>query len=346
MLVAYSFDEKTARVSGQPLRVAESVPAGAPPGYAPFAVSASGVLAYSSTYIHGRELVWFDRSGRRLGNVGEAGDYATPRLSPDGREVAVSMREGARGDTDIWVFDFGRAAWSRFTFDPANDRAPLWSPDGSRIVFGSASTGLLNLYEKPLSGAGEARLLVASSEDKFPTDWSRDGRFLVYHTFGGKTAWDLWVAPTDGGKPFPFLASRFTEVQGQISPDGRWMAYATDESGRFEIYVAEFPGRRGRWQVSTNGGMQPVWRADGRELFYLGPDQTLLSSEVRSGVSFEAAAPVALFKANFPPSVPAYWRYYDTSADGQRFLVAALLAEAGATPIDVVLDWTSVLRKR
>jgi Tol biopolymer transport system component len=345
MLVAYSFDEKNARVRDRPLRVAESVPTGAPPGYAPIAVSASGLLAYSSTHLHGRELVWLDRAGRRLGTVGPAGDYSTPDLSPDEKRIAVSMREGSKADTDVWLFDSRRVAWSRFTFDPVNDRAPLWSPDGARILYASAARGLLDLYEKPADGAGEGQLVVGSSADKFPTDWSADGRFVVYHTFGGKIAWDIFVAPVGGGKVFPFLASRFTEVQGVISPDGRWMAYSSDESGRFETYVTEFPKQRGRWQISTNGGMQPSWRADGKELFYVAPDQTLMSVAIRGEPILEAAPPVALFKANFPPSVPAYWRYYVPSADGQRFLVAALLAEAGASPIHVVLNWTAALKK-
>jgi Tol biopolymer transport system component/predicted Ser/Thr protein kinase len=345
MLVAYPFDDKSLRVGTRPLPVAESIPAGAPPGYSPFAVSPTGVLAYSSTFIRGRELVWLDRSGRRLATVGEPGDYSTPDLSPDEKRIAVSMREGTKGNTDVWLYDSTRNAWSRFTFDAANDRAPLWSPDGSRIVFGSGARGLLDLWEKPSGGTGEPRLLAGSDEDKFLSDWSRDGRFIVYHTFGGKGAWDVWVVPVAGGKPVPFLASRFTEVQGRLSPDGRWMAYASDESGRFEIYVTDFPGKRGRWQVSTGGGLQPAWRADGREIFYVTPDQAFTSVAVRAGDTFEAAPPVALFKANFPPWVPAYWRYYCPSRDGQRFLVAALVPEASAAPINVVLNWTASLKK-
>ena len=348
MLVAHEFDEKSARAGDRPLRVAEAVPVGAPPGYAPIAVSTNGLLAFSSTHLHGRELVWLDRAGRRVGTVGAPGDYSTPDLSPDEKRIAVSMREGSKADTDVWLFDSGRAAWSRFTFDSSNDRAPVWSPDGARVLYASGPRGVLDLYEKPAGGAGEGRLFLATGADKFPTDWSRDGRFLVYHTFGGKAAaaWDLWVAPVGGGKAFPFLESRFTEVQGMLSPDGRWMAYASDESGRFETYVTEFPKKTGRWQISTNGGMQPSWRADGKELFYVGSDQTFMSVEVGgSGEAFQAAPPVALFKANFPPFVPAYWRYYVPSADGKRFLVAALLAEAGASPINVVLNWTAGLKK-
>jgi dipeptidyl aminopeptidase/acylaminoacyl peptidase len=345
MLVAYPFDEKSATVRDRPQRVAESIPSGAPPGYAPIAVSANGLLAYSSAHLHGRELVWLDRAGKRLGTVGPAGDYSTPDVSPDEKRVAVSMREGSKTDTDVWLFDTVRAAWSRFTFDPTNDRAPTWSPDGTRILYASGSRGTLDLYEKPAGGAGEGRLVVVSSTDKFPSAWSRDGRFVVYHTFGGKTAWDVWAAPLLGGKPFPFLASRFTEVQGVISPNGRWMAYSSDESGRFETYVTEFPKQRGRWQLSTSGGMQPAWRADGRELFYVAPDQTFMSVGLRVAEGFEALPPVPLFKANFPPSVPAFWRYYVPSTDGKRFLVSALLAEAGASPINVVLNWTAALKK-
>jgi serine/threonine protein kinase len=346
MLVAYPFDEKSARVRGQPIRVAESVLTGNPPGYAPFAVSGTGLLAYSAPYARGRELVWLDRSGRRLGNVGEPGDYSTPRLSPDEKRIAVAVREESKTNTDIWLFDSGRGAWSRLTFEPANERAPIWSPDGSRIVFTSASKGVLDLYENPSSGSGgEPRLFFHSSEDKFPTDWSRDGRFVVYHTHGGKSFWDLWVAPTDGGKPFPFLSSKFTEVQGQISPDGRWIAYTSDESGRLEIYVTQFPEKRGRWQISTSGGAQSWWRADGKELFYLALDQTLMSVAVRGGEAFEASVPTPLFKASFPAPIPAYWRNYVATGDGQRFLVSVLVAETAATPINVVMNWTAGLRK-
>ena len=350
MLVAYPFDEKSLRLGPRPSRVAESVPAGAPPGYAPIAVSPPGILAYSSTYPRGRELAWIDRSGHRIGAVGESGDYSTPDLSPDEKRVAVAMREGSKTDPDIWLFDLARgAAASRFTFDPGNDRAPLWSPDGSRVLFASSALGVLDLYDKPAGGAAEPRLLIGSAEDKFPTDWSPDGRLIAYHTFGRtgpkRNAWDLWIAPLDGRKPFPFLASQFTEVQARFSPDGRFLAYASDESSRLEVYVTDFPGKRGRWQVSTNGGMQPTWRADGKELYYVAPDQALMSVAVRTGETFESAPPVALFKVNFPPRVPAYWRYYAPSHDGQRFLVITLLAEAGAAPINVVVNWTTALKK-
>jgi Tol biopolymer transport system component len=148
-----------------------------------------------------------------------------------------------------------------------------------------------------------------------------------------------------GGKPFPFLATQFTEVQGRFSPDSRWIAYSSDESARLEVYVTDYPGKRGRWQVSTNGGMQPAWRADGKELFYVAPDQALMSVAVRADETFETAPAVPLFKVNFPPRVPAYWMYYVPSRDGQRFLVTALLAEAGASPINVVLNWTAGLKK-
>jgi serine/threonine protein kinase len=344
MLVAYPFDEKSAQVRGNPVRVAEGVLTGNPPGYAPFSVSGANVLAYSTPYAKSRQLAWFDRSGRRLGNVGEPGDYSTPRLSRDEKRIAVAIREESKTNTDIWVFDSTRGTWSRLTFDPATERAPLWSPDSSRIVFTSASTGILDLYEKPASGSGEPRPIVPSPGDKFPTDWTRDGRYLIYHTFGPST-WDIWVAPTDGGKPFPMFATKFTEAQGQVSPDGNWIAYASDESGRFEIYVTQFPQKRGRWQISTAGGSQPWWRGDGKELFYLGPEQTLMSVAVRAGEAFEASVPTALFKANFPAVVPAFWANYVPTADGQRFLVCELVPEAAATPISVVLNWTAALKK-
>ena len=345
MLVAYPFDEKSAQVRGNPVRVAEGVLTGNPPGYAPFSVTDTAV-AYSAPWAKSRQLTWFDRSGRRLGSVGEPADYSTPRLSPDEKRIAVAVREEGKTNTDIWIFDSIRTTWSRLTFDPATERAPLWSPDASRIVFTSASRGILELYEKPASGSGEPRLVVSSLSDKFPTDWTRDGRFLIYHAFGaGSSTWDIWAAPTDGGKPLELIASKFTEAHGRVSPDGRWIAYASDESGRFEIYVTRFPQKGGRWQISTAGGSQPWWRGDGKELFYLGPEQTLMSVSVRPGDSFEAAVPTGLFRANFPTLVPAFWPNYCATADGQRFLVSELVPEAVASPINVVLNWTSALKK-
>jgi serine/threonine protein kinase len=345
MLVAFPFDEKSARVRGNPVRIAEGVLTGNPPGYAPFSVSGPNALAYSSPTAKSRQLNWFGRSGRRLGTVGPPGDYSTPRLSRDEKRIAVAIREESKTNTDIWVFDSTRGTWSRLTFDPAADRAPLWSSDSSRIVFNSAASGILDLYEKPASGSGEARVVVRSNTDKFPTDWTRDGRFLVYHSFGASSTWDIWVAPTDGGQPFPLFSSKFTEAQGQVSPDGRWIAYASDESGRFEIYVTQFPQKRGRWQVSTDGGSQPWWRGDGKELFYLGPEQRLMNVSVRAGEAFEASVPTALFTASFPAVVPAFWGNYCVTDDGQRFLVSELLPEATTTPINVVLNWTVALKK-
>jgi serine/threonine protein kinase len=344
-LVSFPFDEKAARVTGPPTRIAETVPTGNPPGYAPFSVAGREALAFSSPVAKSRQLVWFDRSGRKVGTVGEAGDYSTPRLSPDGKKLAVAIREQSKSDTDLWLFDFSRQTWSRFTFDPAAERAPLWSPDGTRIIYTVGGiTSVLDLYEKPASGSGEPRLAVGSSFDKFPTDWSRDGRFIVYHSFGGKTFWDIFVAPMDGGKPFPFLATKAIEVQGQISPDGRWMAYASDESGRLEIYVTRFPDKHGRWQISSNGGTQPSWRGDGKEIFYLGPDQALMSVGVQAGDSFESGAPTTLFRASFPMLVPAYWANYSATPDGQRFLVSELVSETASTPINVTLNWTAELK--
>jgi eukaryotic-like serine/threonine-protein kinase len=345
MLVAFPFDEKSAQVRGNPIRIAESVLIGNPPGYAPFSVAGQRTLAYSTPFAKSRQLAWYDRSGKRLATVGDPGDYSTPHLSRDEKRIAVGIREETKTNTDIWTFDTVRGTWSRLTFDPTAERAPLWSPDGSRIVFASGVLGVLNLYEKPASGSGEPRLFVRSDTDKFPTDWTRDGRFVVYHTFGGSSTWDIWAAPTDGGKPFALFASKFTEAQGEVSPDGRWIAYASDESGRFEIYVTRFPQKQGRWQISASGGSQPRWKGDGKELFYLGPEQTLMSVAVQSGDAFEAAVPRALFKANFPPVVPAYWANYCATADGQRFLVCELLPAATATPINVVLNWTAGLPK-
>jgi serine/threonine protein kinase len=345
MLVSYPFDEASVRLTGPPVRLAEAIPTGNPPGYAPFSVEGN-VLAFSSPTARSRQLVWFDRAGHRVGTIGEPGDYSTPSLSPDGKRLAVAMREEGKPNTDLWLLDFARGAWSRFTFDPAAERSPLWSPNGSRIYFNSSAAGVLNLYEKPSSGRDEPRVVVQSTTDKFATDVSRDGRLLVYHTFGGGSFWDVWIAPLDGGKPFPFLATRkFIEVQGRLSPDGRWMAYTSDESSRLEVYVTDFPAKKGRWQISNQGGTQPTWRGDGKEIYYLGPDQTLMRVAVRGAESFESESPAPLFKANFPLLIPAYWSNYTLTDDGSRFLVSELVTETASTPINVTLNWTAGLKK-
>jgi len=345
-LLAQPFDPRSMKLSGEPLRVAEPLGFGSPPGYATFSVADSGVLAYVPGVSPNRELVWFDRGGKELGSVGEPGIYISPALSPDEKRVAVGVRDPRAGSADIWLVDLARGIRSRFTFDPANETTARWSPDGSRVVFSSNREGFTNFYEKSSSGAGEEKPVFRSDQDKFLTDLSQDGRFLAYHTAGPRTGWDVWVLPLSGDrKPIPFVQTEFSDAQGQFSPDGKWLAYASDESGIFEVYVRTFPARGGKWQVSTSGGTQPQWRRDGKELFYLSEEARLMAVEVKADSTFEASAPKQLFQARFPTASAPFGRTYTVTSDGQRFLVTRLMEEDRAIPITVVLNWTSELKK-
>jgi eukaryotic-like serine/threonine-protein kinase len=252
-----------------------------------------------------------------------------------------------------------RGTFTRFTFDPHLDNRPVWSPDGSRIVFSSDRNGFDELYQKISSGAGSDELLLHGEMDQniLADDWSLDGRFIIYNQatngLSGKAAGkngpsrDLWILPLDGDrKPYPFLQTEFNETHARFSPDSKWVAYISDETGRAEVYVQSFPASGGKWQISTGGGDQPQWRRDGKELFYLSPDRKLMAVQVKTGETFENGAPVPLFQTKvFPPVSTGARNNYVVAADGQRFLVNNVVEENASHPITVVLNWTAQLKK-
>lgn len=237
---------------------------------------------------------------------------------------------------------------SRFTFDGAAESNPIWSPDGKRILFYFSiqieAAGRPDLFYKISSGAGKDELLLKSESPKLPMDWSSDGRFILYAVFDQKTRLDLWVLPTSGDrKPFPFLQTEFDEGPAQFSPDVRWIAYSSTESGRREVYVQPFPATGAKWQVSTDGGSQPEWRRDGKELFYVADNQKLMSVEVKAGSTFEYGIPAPLFETR--SGALTNRNNFVASADGKRFLVNTVIGEAASFPITVVVNWAASLAK-
>ncbi|HEU5235675.1 MAG TPA: hypothetical protein VFU37_00955, partial [Pyrinomonadaceae bacterium] len=251
-----------------------------------------------------------------------------------------------QGNRDIWLIELASGNPTRFTFDPATDVFPLWSPDGSRIVFASDREGPRNLYQKNASGAGKEELLLKTGLNTFPMDWSADGKFILYIVGDPKTKLDIWVLPLFGDqKPFPFLQTEANERNAKLSPDGRWIAYTSDESGINQIYVQSFPDSGGKRQVSTNIGYHLAWRRDGKELFYLSSDKKMMAVDVKAdGPTFEVGTPKALFDVRVP-SFNSAQAQFAVAADGQKFLVANTAGEITSAPINVVLNWTADVKR-
>jgi eukaryotic-like serine/threonine-protein kinase len=355
-LMAQPFDIGRLALAGGALPVAEQVRttgngSGYRNGSGYFSASSNGVLAYG-TGGSGTQLTWFDREGKILGTVGEAGSYSMPALSPDGKQAA-SQRTGADGSNpDLWTFEFARGVSTRFTFDPAEERSPVWSPDGSHIAFASNWGGQFNLYRKAVSSAINEETLLQSTDAKYPEDWSRDGSFLLYAVLDPKTKYDLWVLPLTSAssgerKPIKFLATEFNENQAQFSPDGHWIAYTSDESGDSEVYVRPFPEAGGKSMISKGRGSQPRWRRDGRELFYRSRAGQLMAVEVAVNTTFQPGTPQPLFTMDpgGASGIDNDVRSYDTAADGKRFLVNAPPGVNSQRSLTVVENWQSGLKK-
>jgi len=335
-LFAQAFDPVRLALTGTPFTVAEQV-AGA-------SASSAGTIAYRSSATGAlRQFVRFDRSGGEIGTVGDsvATNLSRPSLSPDGKRVAVYR--GGNGQ-DVWLLEATRGAFSRFTSDAADDVMPIWSPDGKRIVFSSNRTGVHNLYEKSATVGGTETLLLSTTQMKYATDWSRDERFVLFNSQDSNRGIDIWALPlAPGGKAFPIVQTNFDEQNAQFSPEGKWIAYQSDESGRAEIYVQPFPGPGTPRPVSTNGGSQVRWRRDGKELFYVALDGRLMSVPVgipaNSG-SPEIGTPHHLFTPDLGGAVQQsdYRHQYVVSADGQSFLIVTVRGGADS-PIRVILNW-------
>ncbi len=342
--MAQPFDAEKLQLAGEAFPVADQVGYDVSRSWGAFSVSENGVLVYSPTSSSpSDQLTWFSRDGTRLGSVGSPGAHGQPWLSPDEKAVVVDQLDPQAGASDLWLIDLSRDISSRFTFDPKNEQSPAWSPDGSLIVFTSDRGGPYNLYQKLSTGAGQEEPLQKSASAQMPDDWSRDGRFLLYRALDPKTRMDLWVLPLVGDrKPIPVLRTEFNEVSGRFSPDGKWIAYVSDESRKNEVYVQSFPLSGGKWRISTNGGRHPRWRRDGKEMFYLAADHNIMAVEIKAGATFQAGSPRALFETRIPDSLFAG---FAVTGDGQRFLAPTLLGETAPSPAVVVLNWTAGIRR-
>jgi Tol biopolymer transport system component len=306
-----------------------------------------GALAYHGGAGTSR-LVWFDRSGAEIGTIGSPGAYGSVRISPFGNQVAVEVVDPRSGTSDVWVHDVSRKTSIRLTYDLGSEADPVWSPDGRQVVFRSDRDGPPDLHRKSSNGLAPAEILLTKAGVQRPTDWSADGRMLTFTEEDRETGHSLWVLALDNEQPRRVLRTRFQEGNATFSPDGRWLAFVSDESGRPEVYVAPAAGDGGMRRISNSGGFTPRWRRDGKELFYLEPDSRFMSVPVGTrGDNFEAGAPVQLFRVASPVAFTrrTWYASYDVSPDGQRFLVNAVVDDAASAPITIVLNWQSALKK-
>ncbi|MBK5291794.1 MAG: serine/threonine-protein kinase [Acidobacteriia bacterium] len=351
-LMAQTFDAGKLEVKGEPFVVARHV-AGASSGQSNFSISRNGVLAYASSITQNGRPALLDRTGVVKGFLGSPGDYVDLRFSPDGNRIAFGKVDPIYNTPDIWVHEIGRGTLSRLTADRFIEASPLWSPDGSQLIFRGNARGLIQVLRKPASMmGGEVEALspsqVAAHAGGFnyiPTNWASDGNYLIVG-LSGVTGFDIWAfSIKDQKTAFPVANGRFNELNGNLSPDRRWLAYSSDETGRHEIYVQDFPRANEKMQISNSGGVEPRWRGDGKDLYYLSPDGKLMVVSVKSGDRFSAEAPAALFPVRVSRDINPFRTNYAVSPDGQSFVVNTLTEEPRPTPIVVVTNWLKAVRR-
>jgi eukaryotic-like serine/threonine-protein kinase len=345
-LMAQPFDARSLELKGRTVQLADRVSATLYDGL--FSASNTGLLAFAATGGNNRQLTWYDRSGKVLGQAGEPTARDELELSPDETRVAEG-RTDAQGNWTVWMLDLARGVNTRLTFEGGGGNA-IWSPDGRQIVYSPNGGNSKDLYLKPASGAEQGTLLLHSDQNTNAMDWSRDGKFLLFAQRTKDRKQDLWALPMMGDrKPAPYLVTPFVKGQAKFSPDGHWVIYASNESGNREVYVQPFPmSSGGKWVVSNGGGSQPRWSLDGKELFYFAPNENLMAVDVKtSGGTFQLGVPKALFRASVLGGTGGgagdSWRW-DLSADGERFLINTALDDAAGSPITVVLNWQNALK--
>jgi Tol biopolymer transport system component len=347
-LYAQQFDPNKLALSGEAVPLLRDV------SYLPrilhnaFASSQASVLvAQRGTAASLSKLAWLDRKGNEIGTVGKPGMYANLSLAPGGNIVAFDKTDEANQNADVWTYDLRRNTMKRLTFDPAIDADPVWSPDGKRILFASSRSGLFQIYAKNADGSEDEQLLpidASDKADKYPSSWSSDGAHLLYERTTQPTI--VWNLDMPGLRTSALFKGTATTKSAQFSPDRKWVAYTSNENGEWEIYVTSFPDGRGKWQISSGGGVQPRWRGDGKELFYLASDGKMMAVPVTIGEHFDAGAPQALFQANARTEVAGSELItYDVTKDGLRFLMNTPMEKAQTQPMTIVLNWPSLMQK-
>jgi Tol biopolymer transport system component len=344
-LVAHPFDPKSLKLTGDPTTLAEKVAEMGSNHAFDFSASNNGVLAYQIGSSKS-QLVWFDRSGKRLETIGEPDNYASIAVSPDGRRTVAGLLDADGRQSDLWLIDPSRNGKVRLTFDPQSDGDPLLSPDGKQVVFSSnrGGDGHVHLYQTSTIATGDDQLLLPSDADDIPTSWSRDGKNILFMRFQANVRSSVWILPLADRQAKPLLqSSAFEQVAGTFSPNGRFIAYTSDESGRFEVYIQPFPLSGEKWVISSGGGYLPLWREDGKELFYLTTEGKMMSAEITRDGSFEGVVSKPLFQTEIrrAPGYP-----YAVTADGSRFLVNTPAEAARPVPMIVVLNWTATLKQK